>query len=357
METLTSTDRPRCDDCQLHSCISFPYIGNRELKYLRRKGQNNGAFVVKMDSPHRDIKTSLFLTLLPLEIRILIYEHALLSAQPLDLWPQQWYDETNLNTIGNRNIQQPFKVRRQDSLLFIRKELATGLLGTCDQIYNEASCYFWSKNHWRFSGRSGWQGLLRFFLTIGRRARSRIQKLDVHAPIYMRWDNRTSFGFLDGRSKNHPKMHMARIEAEGHLDNQTIQAVCGIIQQDRTLLELNFVVPEDFRNGDEDSFGGYDMNHEGGTGALRCIQKLDFVNKTVVFEEKSYLAVKKGVEGILQQGWNLSCMPGSFIYEISEDGDFQKTWVHEKRRWNARDYVHGFDEPLQTNNKLPVLDD
>lgn len=310
-----------------------------------------------MDSPHRDINSSLLLTLLPLEIRILIYEHALISATPLDLWPHQCLNDDDLGTgefpLGTRPI---FHIRRQDSLVFIRKQLATGLLGTCVQIYNEASGYFWSKNHWRFSGRSGWQGLLRFFLTIGHKARSRIQKLDVHAPIYMRWANRISANYLDGRSKNYPKMHMAKIPAEGHLDNQTIQAVCGIIQQDRTLLELNFVVPENFRNGDEDSFGGYDMNHEGGSGALRCIKKLDFVKKTVVFEEKSYLAVKRGVEGILRQGWNVSCMSGSFIYEMAEDGNFQKTWVLENRRWNARDYVDGFDEALHIDNGLPISD-
>lgn len=307
-----------------------------------------------MESPHRNINSSPFLRLLPLEIRILIYEHALISATPLDLWPQQWYNETDLDTIGTRDVRQPYKIRRQDSLLFIRKELASGLLGTCDQIYNEASAYFWSKNHWRFSGRSGWQGLLRFFLTIGRQARSRIQKIDVHAPIYMRWANKTPCSFLDGRSKNQPKMHMAKIEAEGHLDNQAMQAVCGIIRQDRTLLELNFVVPENFRNGDEDSFGGYDMNHEGQSDALRCIQKLDFVKKTVVFEEKSYLAVKQGVEGIMRQGWNVSCMPGSFIYEMAENGDFQKTWVLENRRWNVHDYIDRFDEELQTNNTLLI---
>lgn len=150
---------------------------------------------------------------------------------------------------------------------------------------------------------------------------------------------------------------MAKIDAEGYLDNQTIQVVCGIIQQDRTLLELNFVVPENFRNGDEDSFGGYDINHEGQNDALRCIQKLDFVKKTVIFEEGSYLAVEKGVEGILRQGWNLSCMPGSFIYEIGEDGNFQKNWVFENRQWNARDYVDGFDEALHTNNGLPISED
>ena len=310
-----------------------------------------------MDSPHRNTNPSLFLTRLPLEIRILIYEHALISATPLDLWPQRWHQEADPDRVGTLNIQQSFITRRQNSLLFIRKELATGLLGTCGQIYNEASGYFWSKNHWRFSGRGGWQGLLRFFLTIGRKARSRIQKLDVHAPIYMRWAWGPFFGHLDGRSKNYPKMHMAKIDAEGHLDSQTIQVVCGIIQQDRTLLELNFVVPVNFRNGDEDNFGGYDMNHEGQNDALRCIQKLDFVKKTVIFEEGSYLAVEKGVEGILRQGWNLFCMRWSFIYEIGEDGNFQKNWVSENRRWNARDYVDGFDEALHTNNGLPISED
>lgn len=283
--------------------------------------------------------------MLPSEIRNLIYDYALISAKPLDLWPQQCYDDTDLDLIRTRipeDAPQTFKIRRQDSLLFIRKELATGLLGTCKQIYNEASGYFWGKNHWRFSGRSGWQGLLRFFKTIGPKARSRIQKLDVHAPIYMRWENR-GVGFLDGRSKNHPKMHMAKISAEGHLDYESIMSVCGYIEQDRTMLELNFVVPENFRNGDEDSFGGYDMNHEGGTAPLSCIQQLDFVKKTVVFEEKSYLAVAEGVEGMLRQGWNVSCLPGSFIYEKTGDGNFQRAWVLENRRWNALDYVGGHE--------------
>lgn len=321
--------------------------------------QINGTFITKMDSPHREINSSLFLTILPLEIRNLIYEHALISPKPLDLWPHQHYNGTYLDSVRARNERQIiFKIRRQDSLLFIRKELATGLLGTCKQIYDEASGYFWSKNHWRFSGRSGWQGLFRFFKTIGPKARSQIQELDVHAPIYMRWENRSpEGGFLDGRSKNHPKMHMAKINTEGHLDIQAIPAVCSIIKQDRTLLRLNFVVPEDFRNGDEDNFGGYDMNHEDEIAPLSCIQQLDFVGKTVVFEEKSYLAVVEGVEHILRQGWNVSCLSGSFIFEKAGDGNFQKVLVLENRRWNALDYLggfHGVDEALHINKRLSI---
>jgi len=141
--------------------------------------------------------------------------------------------------------------------------MATGLLGTCTQVFNEASGLFWSENRFRFSGRSGWQGLLRFFLTIGPAARARIRKLDVHAPIYMRWPEKdTDKKDMNGRSKNFPKLHMAKIPEEGHLDRRAVQRVCMLLAQDRGLEEINFVIPANFRNGDEGSFGGYVIDHD-----------------------------------------------------------------------------------------------
>ena len=100
--------------------------------------------------------------------------------------------------------------------MYVRKEMAIGLLRTCRQVYNEAVTFFWADNQFKFSGRSGWQGFLRFYLTIGSQARARIKRIDVHAPIYMRWpvkdaDNKD----LNGRSKNFPHMHMAKVEPEG----------------------------------------------------------------------------------------------------------------------------------------------
>ena len=149
---------------------------------------------------------------LPGEIRTKIYRYALVRDEPIDLWPHKWTkpNEEEKPLVGG------LKVRHQESLVYVRKEMATGLLGTCRQVYNEAATFFWSDNQFKFSGRSGWQGFLRFYLTIGPQARARIKRIDVHAPIYMRWpvkdaDNKD----LNGRSKNFPHMHMVKVDPEG----------------------------------------------------------------------------------------------------------------------------------------------
>ena len=165
-------------------------------------------------TPHCRIKGQLQSPLfrLPSEIRTKIYRYALVRDEPLDLWPHKWTKpkEEGIQSVGG------LKIRHQESLEYVRKEMATGLLGTCCQVYNEAAAFFWSDNHFKFSGRSGWQGFLRFYLTIGPQARARIQRVSVHAPCYMRWpvkdvDNKD----LNGRSKNLPHMHMVKIDSEG----------------------------------------------------------------------------------------------------------------------------------------------
>ncbi len=288
-----------------------------------------------MDSPPQPLPHSPFLNL-PSEIRNIIYEYALVCAEPIDLWPHVYYRTAHLIEIEGRDFDQcTHRVRRQESLSYVRKQLAPGLLGACHQIYNEASGYFWSDNHFRFSGRSGWQGLLRFFLTIGPRARSHIRKIDVHAPIYMRWPGRKFGQDLSGGSKNHPKMHMAKIKTETLLDIEARQRVCDIIVEDRLLEEINFVVPTEFRNGDEQDFGGYEANFLGDTNALKCLHALSFVKITVVFEHGSYLAVRGGVDGILRQGWDLVCKPGSLIFEKDENGCYVRNQIAETRHWSA----------------------
>lgn len=295
---------------------------------------------------------------LPAEIRIAIYQYALIRDKPIDLWPHAYHTnskpeevESEGQELSREEDPYAYKVRHQEDLDYVRKEIATGLLGTCRQVYNEAAGYFWSDNHFRFSGRSGWQGLLRFFLTIGPEARARIRKIDVHAPIYMRWPVKDKDGKdLNGRSKNLPKMHMAKIPPEGHLDTVAKQRVCNILEQDRTLQEINFVVPASFRNGDENYFGGYDVDHEGTTDAIERIQQLDFVTMTVVFERDAYLAVEDGIQGILAEGWDLVCLPGSFIYEPGVGGEYEKHEVLQTRRWSAPcrqwDYMVGVSRLL-----------
>ena len=202
--------------------------------------------------------------------------------------------------------------------------------------------YFWGDNLFRFSGRSGWQGLLRFLLTIGPAARALIRRLDVHAPIYMRWPEKNGDERdLNGRSKNFPKMHMAKIAPEGHLDRVAVQRVCGILALDRTLEEINFLIPAGFRNGDETDYGGYVDDHDGGVNAydrLRKLSMLDWLKKTVVVEQGGYLAVMKGPEQIMDEGWDLECSPGSAIYERKEGGtrfQYEKHEVTETRTWTS----------------------
>ena len=276
---------------------------------------------------------------LPAEIRIMIYQYALIRNQPIDLWPHLYHGtlESGSTDLPIELQENPLKIRHQESLTYVRKQMSTGLLGTCRQIYAEAVMFFWAENLFKFSGRSGWQGLLRFLLTIGPAARSRIRRLDVHAPIYMRWPIKDKDGKdLNGRSKNLPKMHMVKIPQENHLDTVAKQRVCAILEQDRTLEELNFVIPADFRNGDGTDFGGYTEDHTMKTEALERIQTLDFVKMTVVVEKGGYLAVRNGPEQILQQGWDLICLPGSSILEKEKESwGYMKHEVVETRRWTA----------------------
>ena len=115
--------------------------------------------------------------------------------------------------------------------------------------------------------------------------------------------------------------------------------------QDRALKEINFVIPEGFRNGDEDSFGGYDEDHDMEPDSPLRLQKigaLDWIKKTVVVENGGYLATDDGPRQIMDQGWDLVCLPGSFIWEkgTADKGgniDYEKHEVTETRTWSSPD--------------------
>ena len=300
---------------------------------------------------------------LPPEIRNKIYRLVLVREEPIDLWPHKWTAsesvradrDTIRSLIRSRRGVGGLKVRHQESLEYVRKQMGTGLLGTCTQVFNEASGLFWSTNRFRFSGRSGWQGLLRFFLTIGPEARARIRTLDVHAPIYMRWPEKdTDKKDMNGRSKNFPKMHMAQVTQEGHLDRQAIQRVCVLLEQDRALEEINFILPASFRNGDETTFGGYTFDHDNdaeiGHLRLQRIECLEWVKKTVVVEKDAYMAVEDGPQQVMAKGWDVICLPGSFIWEKGEKDKsgkrhYEKHEISEKRVWRSPardlDYLDG----------------
>lgn len=152
----------------------------------------------------------------------------------------------------------------------------------------------------------------------------------------------------------------------GDLDRIAIQRVCALLTQDRALREINFVIPSGFRNGDEDSFGGYDDDHDMEPDSpirLQKIAALDWIKKTIVVEEGGYLATDDGPRQIMGQGWDLVCLPGSFIWEkgsMDKGGntDYEKHEVTKTRVWNSHerelDYLIGVkelfeDEPVSVH--------
>lgn len=120
--------------------------------------------------------------------------------------------------------------------------------------------------------------------------------------------------------------------------------------------EINFIIPKGFRNGDEDGFGGYDVDHDMEPDSplrLEKIASLDWIKKTVVVEEGGYLATDDGPQQIMDQGWDLICLPGSFIWEKGttekgENTDYEKHEVTETRSWccpdRELDYLIGVKE-------------
>ena len=126
--------------------------------------------------------------------------------------------------------------------------------------------------------------------------------------------------------------------------------------QDRALKAIDFVIPHGFRNGDEDNFGGYDVDHDMEPDSplrLEKIRALDWIKKTVVVEKGGYLATDDGPGQIMEQGWDLVCLPGSFIWEKGtadkvDSTDYEKHEVTETRTWCSAgrhmDYLIGVKE-------------
>ncbi len=260
--------------------------------------------------PHRRRQHSAFLKLPP-EIRNHIYQFALVSPNPIDLWPHHYIHQDDEFT-EDSDIQQRRKsfesiqadyqdgllIRLQNDLIHVRKEISTGLLGTCVQIYREAMGVFWADNHWRFSGDDGWEGLLRFLLTIGQSARARIQNLQVVAPNLA-----CSPLPLFPRVKNHPKMRMAKLWKERfHGDHH--HTVFNLLKRDATPHSLTFLIP----SGRFMLYSGYLA-----WGFPDDQPDYRFVCVNVVVEAGGTLQ-QSGPLITEDTDWELSCLPGSTLY-------------------------------------------
>lgn len=207
---------------------------------------------VYQDSPFLD---------LPAEIRNFIYRAALYKPTPIDLWPIELIpapaeDPALTARIAKAKAEPGVyneRYRHQKDLEYVRKEMATGLLCTCTQIFKEAQHIFWRDNTFRFSGDREYFGARRFLGSIGPRALSQIRILELFAPTEsaMTWSKRLAEVGYEREAKNHPKMHMVKAAkklgdtwiSDYDVFETNLEHTLTLLEPVRASIELKFIVP------------------------------------------------------------------------------------------------------------------
>ncbi|KAF2494700.1 hypothetical protein BU16DRAFT_527704 [Lophium mytilinum] len=322
----------------------------RRAKYRPRKTN------VYQDSPLLD---------LPAEIRMLIYEAALVRADPIDLFPRKYIEKPeddpglakrtakanedirHANRYFSRNLPPQF--RDQKDLQYVRKEMATGLMATCKQIQWEAGHLFWTQNAFRFSSDIEWNGCRRFFTAIGPRALSLIRKLELFLPLE---DARglcptEEFEFQDIRqAKNQPKMHMGKAWKDSHRtwsQNPTatnVEHICQMLDEWKMSLELRLILPS-----------GFSLQLHDDDDVLYFPESLKigprFSRMTLVVEAGAGLDGEKLPQRLVEEHEiDVVCLPGS-AWRYNKDVTEPESKILETKRWtNPRpdlEYLSGVD--------------
>jgi hypothetical protein len=303
------------------------------------------------------IQDSPFLKL-PAEIREQIYYAALVRPAPIDLWPLKYTKDPSTTRV----------IRVQEDLLFVRKEMATGLVTTCKQIFYEASNIFWSNNTFRFSGDIEWTGARRFLGQIGPRALSQLQSLELFAPVadahclkttlldgneYIKGENL----YINAReAKNRPKMHMIKarqepwarkwtwISATNFVLTRNVEHVGYLLEMAKASLELKLILPRGFGLSSVDRLGG--GRHPEVIRELPLPEQLlgiaPFFTRgvTLVIEAGAQLRSLQTAEEVAFAGIDVSCQPGSLIDDDHLVGS--RTEVLIARRWTNLNREWGF---------------
>ncbi|KAL8923362.1 MAG: hypothetical protein Q9208_004632 [Pyrenodesmia sp. 3 TL-2023] len=234
-------------------------------------------------------------------------------------------------------------VRDQRDLQLIRKHLAPGLLTTCSQVRLEAMPFFWGGNIFTFTGNGGWQGLLRFLLTIGPDARRFIKELQVSVPIGVEYwsghnHNAKNHAYLDGRSKNHPKLHMVKIPNQDELS--AVRQVVDIMLQDNAVRKLILSTPYRSYCGSVPQV----IQSNGWNGLLqtqRILQRLALTEIRLQLEEGALLAIRDVYRRIDSLEWNLYCTSGSYVDARSYSHSIWQYHTPGERTHKKYSYLEG----------------
>lgn len=253
-------------------------------------------------------------------------------------------------------------VRDQHDLRFVRKELATGLLSTCRQIYTEAAPIFWHDNHFKFSGRGSWQGVLRFFLTIGPNARRHISSLEVcvpHQPLDMEWHTETHVDgherILDGRSKNDPKLRMIKVPPLIEGEDSYVRQVCEMMLRDGAIRQLNLIIPTGCY------FMGRREYYQPMAGRIielrHPLHLLSCTEISIIVENGACLDVPYVFSQVDVLRWNLVCHPGACLRDPGYAYRGRQLGKLYVRKFHKYGFLEGIATMLGAEEECEVLDE
>ncbi len=192
--------------------------------------------------------------------------------------------------------------------------MATGLLATCRQVGQEAALLFWQANTFRFSGDFDWHGIRRFLATIGPRAISCLQNLEVFIPLnIMPWKNDEVMSEEEYRrscdARNSPKLHMAKVYMKGDRPWWVnIAETQLLLVEANSSLNLRFIIPREFVLWEE-ALSSDDCLFE----LIENLQNAAPATKmSVVIESDAILEGADTPEILVGAGVDVVCMRGSF---------------------------------------------
>jgi hypothetical protein len=328
---------------------------------------------------------------LPGEIRMLIYEAALIKPTSIDLWPHKYVetpdeDPTLVARISKASEEYETRrlsdrrgihlnrwvprFRRQDDLQYVRKKMATGLLATCKQICREATPIFWRKNTFRFSGDTEWLGVRRFLDSIGPEAICRLRKLEVFVPLeYNPWiagqgANGEPVENWDviRHAKNTPKLHMAKagLNVKGDRDvEENMEIVTSLLTKAMATLDLHFVLPRGFVLNSASLLRGWGSDLELAIPFPEELQlKSPFTKVTVIIEPGAVVYGENAPERITSNGADFILMPGSFWKQAINTSD-EEAKISETKIWKSNigelELLDGLQELMKEKDDAPTV--
>ncbi|KAF2459171.1 hypothetical protein BDY21DRAFT_340035 [Lineolata rhizophorae] len=128
------------------------------------------------------------------ELRNAIYEFALVSPHPIDLWaclPNRHCrtnKEVQLRSNGEETLWQRDRVARKDTAA----RISVPLLRTCKQIYAEAVSILYGQNKFRFTHHGGWVVAQLWLHNIGQRHRDWITDISINGDDQVLFNERAA---------------------------------------------------------------------------------------------------------------------------------------------------------------------